>query len=404
MATLPTASDRTSIDPRVLTVALAALTAVAPMATDIYLPGMPALATDLGVPAAGAQLTLSAFFFGFGGGQLIYGPLADRFGRRPLMLAGLSLFTLASLGCALAENLGVLIGLRCLEALGGAAGPVLARAAVRDLYGGDRAARMLSTMVLVMGAAPLFAPLIGGQLVLLGGWRANFWALTGFGALCLAAILFVIGETLTPERRLRASAVGMIRSYGVLLANRRYLGFALGGGAVYGGLFAYLTGSPFVFITLYGVPAERFGFLFALNVAGLMLGASINRRLVLRLGAHRLLGRALIGSALAGCALLAVVLSGRGGLVALFVPLWCFIASLGFVGANAMACGLSLYPERAGTASALSGTIQFSIGALCGALVGALNDGSALPMAAVIGAAGLAGLTIQRRLAPYRGE
>jgi DHA1 family bicyclomycin/chloramphenicol resistance-like MFS transporter len=239
---------------------------------------------------------------------------------------------------------------------------------------------------------------------LLGGWRANFWALTGFGALCLGAILFVIGETLTPERRLRTSAVGMIRSYGVLLADRRYLGFALGGGAVYGGLFAYLTGSPFVFITLYGVPAERFGLLFALNVAGLMLGASINRRLVLRLGAHRLLGRALIGAALAGCALLAVVLSGRGGLVALFVPLWCFIASLGFVGANAMACGLSLYPERAGTASALSGTIQFSIGALCGALVGALNDGSALPMAAVIGAAGLAGLTIQRRLAPYRGE
>jgi DHA1 family bicyclomycin/chloramphenicol resistance-like MFS transporter len=258
-------------------------------------------------------------------------------------------------------------------------------------------------MVLVMGAAPLFAPLIGGQLLLLGGWRANFWVLTGFGAMCLAAVVLVLGETLPVERRLRASAVGMIRSYGLLLGNRHYLGFALSSGAVYGGLFAYLTGSPFVFITLYGVPAQQFGLLFSINVAGLMLAASINRRIVMRFGAHRLLACALIGAAIAGCVLLAVTLSGRGGLIALFLPLWCFIASLGFVGSNAMACGLGLFPERAGTASALTGTLQFSVGALCGALVGVLNDGSALPMAAIVCVAGLAGLTLQRRLAPYRG-
>jgi DHA1 family bicyclomycin/chloramphenicol resistance-like MFS transporter len=384
--------------------ALAALTAVAPMATDMYLPGLPALADDLAIAPSGAQLTLSAFFFGFGGGQLIYGPLADRFGRRPPLLIGLTLFTAASFGCALADDLRTLIVLRFLEALGGCAGPVLARAAVRDLYGGDRAARVLSTMVLIMGAAPLFAPLIGGQLLLFAGWRAIFLALAMFGAVCLAAVLGVLGETLPVERRLRASAFGMIRSYGLLLREPRFLGFSLAAASITGGLFAYLTGSPFVFIRLYGVPAEQFGFLFAINVAGLMLGASINRRLVMRLGAHRMLARALFGAAFAGVALLAVALAGKGGLVALFVPLWCYISCMGFVGANAMACGLSLFPERAGTASALTGTVQFTVGAMSGALVGLLNDGTALPMAAMIALAGLSGLVIQRKLAPYRPD
>jgi DHA1 family bicyclomycin/chloramphenicol resistance-like MFS transporter len=387
---------------RLLLLALGALTAMAPMATDMYLPGMPAIAADLGGSASQAQLTLSAFFFGFGFGQLFYGPVADRFGRRIPLLAGLGLFTTATLGCALAEDLGTLIVLRFLEAVGGAAGPVLARAAVRDLYGGDRAARVLSTMVLIMGAAPLFAPVIGGQLLLIAGWRAIFWALCAFGVACLAAVVFVVGETLPVERRLTISAFGMIRSYGMLLSNPRYLGFALGGASVYGGLFAYLTGSPFAFIVLHGVPAEQFGLLFAINVVGLMLGASINRRLVMRLGAHRLLSYALVAAAVSGCALLAVALIDRGGLVALFVPLWCFISCLGFVGTNAMACGLALYPERAGTASALSGTIQFTIGASCGALVGLFHDGSAVPMAATVALAGVCGLAIQRRLAPYK--
>ncbi len=382
--------------------ALAALTAMAPMATDMYLPGMPALAADLGISATGAQLTLSAFFFGFGGGQLIYGPLADRFGRRAPLIAGLALFTAASLGCALAHDVRTLIVLRFLEAIGGCAGPVLARAAVRDLYG-DRAARVLSTMVLIMGAAPLFAPLVGGQLLLLAGWRAIFFALTAFGVVCLAAVLGVLGETLPAERRLRISALGMIRSYGLLLAQPRYLGFAFAAASISGGLFAYLTGSPFVFITLYGVPAQYFGLLFAINVAGLMLGASINRRLVVRFGPDRMLAHALLGTAIAGLVLVGVALIGRGGLIALFVPLWCYISCMGFVGANAMACGLALFPERAGTASALSGTLQFTVGATAGALVGVLNDGSALPMAAMIALMGCGGLAIQRWLAPLRG-
>ncbi|MBV8166759.1 MAG: MFS transporter, partial [Alphaproteobacteria bacterium] len=179
MTQTTTSADR----PRpLLLLALGVLTAMAPMATDMYLPGMPSIAADLGGTPSQAQLTLSAFFFGFGGGQLLYGPVADRFGRRPPLLVGLTLFTAASFGCALANDVGTLIVLRFIEALGGSAGPVLARAAVRDLYGGDRAARVLSTLVLIMGAAPLFAPLVGGQLLLIAGWRAIFLALSAFGA------------------------------------------------------------------------------------------------------------------------------------------------------------------------------------------------------------------------------
>ena len=379
---------------------LACLTAFGPVSIDMYLPALPAIANDLSVDAAAVQLTLSAFFFGFGGGQLVYGPLADRFGRRRPLIGGLVLFIAASLGCALSRSLDALIAFRLLQAFGGAAGPVLARAIVRDLYDRDRAARVLAIMVLIMSLAPLFAPLLGGQILLWQGWRAIFWALVAFGACCITGVLLGVQETLPVARRLRGPTTTMILGYAAPLFHRRFLGYSIGSALVFGGMFAYITGSPYVFITLYGVRPEHYGFLFGINVLGVILAAAVSSRIVMRFGADRLFALGISIAAGSGCALVAVAAASRGGLLALLIPLFCFVSTVGLVGANGMAGCLGLFPNRAGIASALAGTLQFLVGAICGALVSLLSDGTAMPMASVMAAAGVLGLVVQRTLAP----
>jgi MFS transporter, DHA1 family, multidrug resistance protein len=251
-----------------------------------------------------------------------------------------------------------------------------------------------------MGVAPLVAPILGGQLLLAFGWRSIFGTLAGFGALCFLGAALGLRETLDPTRRQEAGLGAMLARYGVLLQDRAYVGYTLSSGAAYAGMFAYFAGSPFVFIRLYRVPAERYGFLFALNVIGLMVCAAVNSRLVLRLGADRLLQRGVLAVALAGAALVAAALTGWGGLVGLLLPLLAFMASLSFIGANAMAGALAAFPHMAGTASALAGTIQFGLGAVSGAAVSGLSDGTALPMAVVIAVAGLVSLLAHRLLVP----
>ncbi len=381
---------------------LGALTAFGPLSIDMYLPAMPSLAESFGTSPSRVQLTLSAFFLGFGAGQLVYGPLSDRWGRKPPLLAGIGLYVGASVLCALSTRVGPLIALRLLQGLGACAGPLIARAVVRDVYERDRAARMLSLMMLVMGAAPLLAPLLGGQLLLAFGWRSIFAVLAGFGVLCFLGAWLGLRETLDDARRSGAGVGPMFARYGQLLRHRAYVGYTLSSGAAYAGMFAYFAGSPFVFITLYGVPAEHYGFLFALNVIGLMIGAAVNSRLVLHYGADRLLRGGVAAVALSGCALVVAALTGAAGLSGLVIPLLGFIASLSFIGANAMAGALSGFPHMAGTASALAGTIQFGLAAVSGALVGALHDGTAVPMAAVIALAGLGSLLAHRRLVAPR--
>jgi DHA1 family bicyclomycin/chloramphenicol resistance-like MFS transporter len=381
-----------------LTLLLAALTAFGALSIDMYLPGLPQLAAGFGASGAGAQLTVSSFLLGFGCGQLIYGPLADRLGRRRPLLAGLTLFTLASIGCAVAPSLGLLVALRFLQALGGCAGPILVRAAVRDLHGKEDGARLLSLLASIMALAPLLAPLVGGQLVIHIGWRAVFWLLTAIGAACLAGTLLGFAESLPSSRRFHGSWATLFLGYGRLLHDRRFVGYALSGALVLGGMFAYITGSPAVFIADYGVEPQYYGLYFGANAAGIMLCAWLNRRLIPRVGVERMLHAGIVLAAVAGSVLALAGATGWGGFPGILVPLFFFVASVGFVSANSVAAGLDLFPRQAGTAAAVIGTMQFAVGAALSALIDLLDNGSALSMCGVIGAAGLAALGVFRAL------
>lgn len=378
------------------TLLLGGLTAFGPMSIDMYLPALPTLADSLRADPSSISLTLSAFFLGFAAGQLVYGPVSDRWGRKPPMLVGIGLYMAASVLCALSTRASALIALRLIQGVGACAGPLLARAIVRDLYDRDRAAGMFSLTTLVMGAAPLLAPLVGAQLLLAFGWRSIFWVLGGFGALCLLGASLGLPETLADARRSQAGLAAMVAGYGTLLRNRAYGGYVVTSAAAFGGMFAYLAGSPFVFIRLYHVPVQSYGLLFGLNIVALMVCAAINSRLVLRYGVDRLLHHGVAVLAGAACALALAAITGAGGLVGLVIPLFVFMGCISFIGGNALAGALSALPSMAGTASALAGTVQFGVGALSGAAVGTLYNGTAIPMAAVIALMGLTSLLVHR--------
>src|SRR3954467_10071017 len=279
---------------RVLAI-LSALMGFASISTDLYLPAMPAMGRALGADAGTVELTVSGYLIGFSLGQLLWGPIGDRHGRRLPVAIGLVLFVIGSAGCALAGSAWALIGWRLVQAAGACAGVVLARAMVRDLFEGYRAAQMLSTLMTVMAIAPLLGPVLGGQILAFAGWRAIFWTLVGVGLATLAA-LFTLPETLPVERRSRASLGRALVRYGELIRNRRLLGYAGAGGFFYGGMFAYIAGTPFAYITFHHVSPRLYGLLFAVGVIGIMVTNVTNSRLVTRLGSDRLL---LVGTTIA---------------------------------------------------------------------------------------------------------
>lgn len=372
---------------------LGALTAFGPLAIDFYLPGFPAMAAAFGTDEKHVQLTLASYFLGLSIGQLIYGPLADRFGRRVPLLCGVALFTLASLACAYAPTLDWLVAARFIQALGGCAGMVIARAVVSDKCDAVGSAKVFSQLMLVMGLAPILAPMLGGVMVNLYGWQSIFLALTLFSAACAVAVAVGLPESL-PAGMPRQPLSGALRQYGRLLGDRVFLGHALTGGISIAGMFAYIAGSPFVFIKLYGVPAEHFGWLFGTNAAGFILVAQINARLLSRRGPAYLLARFVWVYLAAGLSLLAVSSLKTVELWPLLIPLFVCIASLGCIIPNASACAMSGQGARAGSASALLGCLQFSVAAGAAFLVGLLHDGSAMPMAMVITLCGVLAVTI----------
>lgn len=372
---------------------LGALSAFAPLAIDFYLPGFPAMATAFATDEKHIQLTLAVYFGGLAIGQLIYGPLADRFGRRGPLLSGVTLFTLASFACAFAPSLEWLIGARFVQALGGCAGMVISRAVVSDKCDAVGSAKVFSQLMLVTGLAPILAPLAGGLMVGLWGWQSIFLALSIFSVMAAVAVAVGLPETF-PAHQPRQPLSGSLRRYGSLLSDRVYLGYALTGGISIAGMFAYIAGSPFVFIKLYGVPAEHYGWVFGSNAAGFILMAQVNARLLAKRGPAFLLSRTVWLYMLAALTLLGIAALRTDALWPLLVPLFICIASLGCILPNTSACAMAGQGARAGSASALLGCIQFGVAAGAASLVGVLHDGTAMPMAMVISLCGVLAVTI----------
>jgi DHA1 family bicyclomycin/chloramphenicol resistance-like MFS transporter len=270
---------------------------------------------------------------------------------------------------------------------------------VRDLFDERESARILSYLMLVMGVAPITAPLIGGQLLVIFGWRSIFWLLAGFGLLCLVLVAFGLPESLPAERRNRAGLAQALGVYGRLLVDRRYLGYALAGGFVSAGMFAYISGSPFVVIELYGVSPQQYGWIFGTNALGIISASQLNRWLLARYQGDTILFATLLMAATARVILALVAASAAGGLAGLLLPLFFCIASVGLVGPNTTAAAMAPYGRVAGSASALRGTLQFVVGAAAGMIVGWLYNGTALPMAATIAGCCLAALACFKLLA-----
>ncbi len=377
-----------------LVVILGALTAMGPLAIDLYLPALPAIARDLATTPASVQVSLAMYFVGIALGQAFYGPLSDRWGRKRALYFGLVVFVLASVGCALAADVRALIAFRFLQALGGCAPLVVPRAIVRDYFDQRGSVRMLSVLMLVMGLAPILAPLVGGQLLINFGWRSMFWVLAAYGASWLVLAALFLTESLPEERRSRQPLGAILAGYGRLLRDRGYMGQVISGGLIFSGLLAYIAGSPFVFIELFQVPPERYGLFFGINAIGIIGASQVNRWLSSRVDARRIIRTVLPVAALAGFILLVDAATGFGGFGGILVPLFCFITCHGFIMPNTTALAMAPHGGAAGSASALLGTLQFVLGATAGTLVGALSNGTAVPLAAVIFGCGAAALAV----------
>ncbi|GAB6050600.1 Bcr/CflA family multidrug efflux MFS transporter [Hydrogenophilus islandicus] len=357
-----------------------ALVALGPLSTDLYLPALPALVEDLATDVAHGQLTLTAYMIGFACGQLFYGPLSDRFGRKPVILSGLILYAAASLACVWAESITTLLVARVVQAVGACVGPVLGRTIVRDVYGPVEAPRMLAHVGSAMAIAPMVAPLIGGVLTAHFAWRSNFVALFLYAVVTLAILVWALPETNVHRGK---ASFSFIASFATLLHDRRFRWLLIANACGYAALFAFISGSSFVFITMFGYTPFEMGLAFAVMVTGFFVGSVGSARLSRRLGAERLLR---IGGwlGLAGGSAMVIWLLLSPSPFAVMIPMWFCGAAAGFLMPNATGLALAPYPKIAGAAASLLGFSQMGIAAVAGTTVGHLLNDTPYPMAAVI--------------------
>ena len=376
-----------------MTAVLGLLTALGPLATDMYLPSLPAIAGDLGTTTAGAQLTLSAFLLGFAVGQFVYGPVSDRLGRRPVLLFGLGLFVLASVACTLAPTIEALVGARFVQALGASGPIVLARAMVRDLYEGAHAGRELSRMGAIMGLVPAVAPVLGGVLHTAAGWRANFVATVVFGCALAAIAAAMIPETIRARTPGPLSFGAILRGFRFLLGHgtyRTYVGLAA---LTYGGLFAFISGSSFVLQGVYGLSELAYGFSFGFVVLGYLAGTLIAQAIVGRRGLDGTIALGVACLAVGGLGMLAMMLLVASPL-AVIGPMAVYTLGVGLALPPTQANAMMPFPERAGAASSLLGICQMTFAALLGIGLGQALGASALPLPLVVAATGGAALAL----------
>jgi len=367
-----------------LVILLGSLTAMGPVAIDMYLPSLPAIAAGLHAAPGEAQATVSAFLAGMAVGQLVYGPAADRLGRRPPILVGTVIYIVASIACGFATTPSLLIGGRFVQALGACAGGVVSRAIVRDRFGHTETARMLSLLMLIMGLAPILAPLLGGALLGLGGWRLNFWVMAAFGVAVGLAAVFRLKETRSEETTAHSRTESPLQAYLALMREPRLVGYALAGALNGATLFTYIASSPDLLIRTYGISPAAFGWVFGLNAVGIIGSNQVNRFVLRRRTPDQVLARASLISVGFGVLLTVAAVSGVGGRWSVLPLLLMLLSSYGFLQGNTMAGALNVDPRRAGAISALMGAVSFGTGALASAAAGVLHDGTPRPMAVVM--------------------
>jgi DHA1 family bicyclomycin/chloramphenicol resistance-like MFS transporter len=383
------AASMTGLERARLFVLLGGLTAFGPLSIDMYLPALPTIGRDLHAAESIVQLTLTACLVGLALGQIVSGPLSDMLGRRRPLMVGVGGYAIASVACAFAPAAAVLVAFRLLQGLSGAAGIVIARAVVRDMYTGSAAARYFSRLVLIMGLAPILAPVLGAQLLRFTTWNGIFFALAVISLLLLLGAALALPETLPEERRQASGFRNSLRAFAKLFHDSKFVGFAFAGGLGFGAMFAYISGSPFVLQGIYHVTPQVFSLIFATNALGFVITSQVNGSLVARIDPARMMLVGLCANLVGGLALIAVVLFGQGlGVVALLPPLFVLVSSIGFVVPNAVALALTRHPEAAGTGSALLGLVQSGVGAIGAPLVGIEGTATAIPMAAVIAISG----------------
>ncbi len=394
------APDRT---PWGLVILLGSLTAFAPMSIDMYLSSLPSIGRDLHASAAQTQGTLAAFFAGMAIGQFVYGPASDRFGRLPPIVAGVAIYVVASIACALATSPDFLIGSRFVQAMGGCAGGVVARAIVRDRFNHTETARMLSLMTLIMGLAPILAPMLGAALLTLGGWRLNFWFLAAFGLVVGSLSLWRLEESRSTETLAQARSENPFAAYLALLMQPRLVGYALAGALNGATLFTYISGSPDLLMGTYGVTPTQFPWIFGLNAAAIIGSSQVNRYLLRRWTPDQVLGRASLASVGAAALLSVAAVSGVGGPWTVLPLLFVLLGTYGFMQGNTMAGALNVDVRRAGSVSALMGGASFGVGALASGLAGVLHDGTPRPMALTMFVA-LIGSALALRFLAFRPQ